>query len=1205
MVNRPQSVGGKDLSAFREPSDQDEDMEFQQPTEEEIDLRRQEEAMRRGDENGNGRDRTPDGEGDDHPVGEVRSPTADDERMARTHTPTAEAAMQTAKLHLLNDIMQLSPEKQNTAWRILGLTQNISDATGKAPAAAAASTKLFTVATEKSGDLFSHKPIESLPQQVSLISHGFHLPLTACTSTAVKYMRDNPGEVKYKRLHNPKGVKLTLLDTSSFPVEIDMQPEEWRDAWRNFMQVLNDTCDSKLASSGTLSGEQDPAALRSAPDSTAISAPSAVPPTITPLVSGASERDRVITPYNADIFEEELRRLNLLDRYPLLAHKFRYGFPIGDFDSLAFSFNPPNHSSATEHLDFITAYIDEQVSIVVDKAGAPGKYRLVQNCSYKNDEGVSVNSQINSDDFSTRWGTAAQVAEIISTAPLGAQAASLDIDSAFRNIPILPAHKKFLVIQHELGEFFIDHVCPFGIASGPGIQGEPMDAVVDIIEAHDIKPNKKWVDDLINFRFPLGVDPASGAYIYAYGLTDIFRVTAPLGVPWHPKKITDYSHEVVYLGFLWNLETRTVSLPDTKHEKYTNKLVKVLDGMPERRVSQKDLMSINGTLSHITFVYPHSRSYLTNLCTFIASYPNPYAPRFPPKSVVSDLRWWLNLLQLPRVSRPLESRGALLDLEIWVDTSTSWGIGILVEGQWDAWKWKAGWKGHGRDIGWAEMIAVELTIRVVECLGHRNAHILIRSDNSGVVGAFSRGRSRNFEVNLSIRRTEIISMSLNLSFHLTYVNTKDNLADPVSQTSFTPSSFMNNTPSRISAPASASARLETKKTSSAKHKVPVSSSLPRQLKPRKPRKPKPCNSIDSSSLRPLVLADERLALWTTPYATKFRSDLASDLSHNATSKLFSVMLSSLDSSTRKNYGAGLLRFTQFCDCLKVAESDRMPASDALLAAFVAEWSGSVARTTVDTWLAGLGFWHSLNGAPWNGGKMLKATCTAVAKTQPTKKPKRPPVTLEHMHALRAGLDLTDSFDAAVLGELVIPSTNTFNPSKHVSKAAAIGYHALPNRKEYASFHIPWTKTTKQAGADIVATENDDATSAITALRHHQNANHAVPSSAPLFAFETADQQGWAPMTKPWFLDRCNEVWNDAGLELLTGHCFRIGGATELLLRGTHPDIVATQGGWKSRAFLEYWRKIESILPLFISQSFDKSRLQLVQTSMDAFKKKYH
>ncbi|KAG1756158.1 hypothetical protein EDD22DRAFT_957328 [Suillus occidentalis] len=33
-----------------------------------------------------------------------------------------------------------------------------------------------------------------------------------------------------------------------------------------------------------------------------------------------------------------------------------------------------------------------------------------------------------------------------------------------------------------------------------------------------------------------------------------------------------------------------------------------------------------------------------------------------------------------------------------------------------------------------------------------------------------------------------------------------------------------------------------------------------------------------------------------------------------------------------------------------------------------------------------------------------------------------------------------------------------------------------------------------------------------------------------------------------------------------------------------------QGRWKSRAFLEYWRKIESILPLFITASFKDSPL---------------
>ncbi|KAG2752769.1 hypothetical protein P692DRAFT_20691631, partial [Suillus brevipes Sb2] len=86
--------------------------------------------------------------------------------------------------------------------------------------------------------------------------------------------------------------------------------------------------------------------------------------------------------------------------------------------------------------------------------------------------------------------------------------------------------------------------------------------------------------------------------------------------------------------------------------------------------------------------------------------------------------------------------------------------------------------------------------------------------------------------------------------------------------------------------------------------------------------------------------------------------------------------------------------------------------------------------------------------------------------------------------------------------------------------------------------------------------------------------------------------------------RCNQVWRRVNLLELTGHCFRIGGATELLLRGIPPDVIAMQGRWKSRAFLEYWRKIESILPLFITSSFKYSRVSMIHSSMDSFSRKY-
>ena len=79
------------------------------------------------------------------------------------------------------------------------------------------------------------------------------------------------------------------------------------------------------------------------------------------------------------------------------------------------------------------------------------------------------------------------------------------------------------------------------------------------------------------------------------------------------------------------------------------------------------------------------------------------------------------------------------------------------------------------------MVAVELAARFLEQAGAQDADILIHSDNSGVIGAFERGRSRNFQVNNSIRRTEAICMARNLWIWLKYVSSSDNRADPVSR----------------------------------------------------------------------------------------------------------------------------------------------------------------------------------------------------------------------------------------------------------------------------------------------------------------------------------------------------------------------------------------------------------------------------------------
>lgn len=177
-------------------------------------------------------------------------------------------------------------------------------------------------------------------------------------------------------------------------------------------------------------------------------APSAGPPTITPVVRCASSaRDRVITTYRADAWEAELREWGLWEKYSALPNRLRHGFPIGDMTPLTETFTPENHKGAEEHMDFVENYVSEQVAqghmtgpyakeeveallgtpfrssplSVVEKAGSTGKWRLIQNCSFADRHGVSVNDMIDSDEFPTEWGTATEVAEIVSPSPSFAQ----------------------------------------------------------------------------------------------------------------------------------------------------------------------------------------------------------------------------------------------------------------------------------------------------------------------------------------------------------------------------------------------------------------------------------------------------------------------------------------------------------------------------------------------------------------------------------------------------------------------------------------------------------------------------------------------------------------------------------------------------------------------------------------------------------------
>ncbi|KAG1746870.1 hypothetical protein EDB19DRAFT_1582231, partial [Suillus lakei] len=118
--------------------------------------------------------------------------------------------------------------------------------------------------------------------------------------------------------------------------------------------------------------------------------------------------------------------------------------------------------------------------------------------------------------------------------------------------------------------------------------------------------------------------------------------------------------------------------------------------------------------------------------------------------------------------------------------------------------------------------------------------------------------------------------------------------------------------------------------------------------------------------------------------------------------------------TCSNYGAGLLHFTQFCDLHNIPKPSHMPASPELLAAFLANAAGTVSSSAANSWMAGLHYWHSINGADWHGGEGLSKL------TPPSsKRTKCPPITVAALSQLALGLDLNNSFNIAVFATACI------------------------------------------------------------------------------------------------------------------------------------------------------------------------------------------
>ena len=243
---------------------------------------------------------------------------------------------------------------------------------------------------------------------------------------------------------------------------------------------------------------------------------------------------------------------------------------------------------------------------VVPKGHNTGKWRLITNLSYP--DGGSVNDGIDTEWSSLAYTTVDRVAETAVGLGRGALLAKVDIESAYRLIPVHPCDRPLQAVCWQ-GQVYVDPMLPFGLRSAPKIFTAVADALHWFLLRRGIEHVQHYLDDFIIVSFPDSPQCRDE-------LETLLQVFRELGVPVATHKTEGPSTCLVFLGI----------------------------EIDKRACSRKELESLIGMLNHACKVVRPGRSFLRRMIDLLHSGYMSRACNSAPirlnAGFRADLAWW-------------------------------------------------------------------------------------------------------------------------------------------------------------------------------------------------------------------------------------------------------------------------------------------------------------------------------------------------------------------------------------------------------------------------------------------------------------------------------------------------------------------------------------------------------------------------------------
>ena len=172
-------------------------------------------------------------------------------------------------------------------------------------------------------------------------------------------------------------------------------------------------------------------------------------------------------------------------------------------------------------------------------------------------------------------------------------------------------------------------------------------------------------------------------------------IAEELGWPLAPTKFVDFATAFMYIGFWWDLEAKKVELPETKKAKYWDQIADWMQGSVH---NAKEAEKVIGILNHVCLVVPEGHSRMVSLYKFLDGFRTgqPWEVKHKLTTMAEeDMEWWRGQLQDEFVGMDIICPPEPLQIKLFVDASTGWGIELVINEKWLVWQFKEGWKSEG------------------------------------------------------------------------------------------------------------------------------------------------------------------------------------------------------------------------------------------------------------------------------------------------------------------------------------------------------------------------------------------------------------------------------------------------------------------------------------------------------------------------------